>query len=153
MKFGRKRRILKRFLKKHGLNLEKKMLIDEDWNLKRSQIIKKIRKNILICEKILKIITIANKTPELLIKLQEKREKIAIFKQEIENLQKSSPKRLFHMYFHNFQNKIISSRRQWDAYIIDFPNTFNEESVQNYVPQMIFQKNLKFSDAWNNFLA
>ena len=99
MRLNRKRRILKRFMQKHGFPLQgQKSLDDNDWNLKRIRKIKKIRKNIGICEKILKIISLSNKNPNMLTTLQEKKGKMTEFKQKIENLKKKSPKRLFSMY-------------------------------------------------------
>lgn len=91
---------MKRFMQKHGFPLQlQESLDDDDWNLKRSQKIKKIRKNIGICEKLLKILSLSNKTPDIITTLQEKKEKIIEFKQKIENLKRSSPKRLLSMYF------------------------------------------------------
>ena len=89
---------MKRFCKKHGFPLQGQGSVDDDWNLKRSRNIKKIRKNIGFCEKLLKIISLSNKNPLMITKFQEKKEKIAEFKQKIENLKKNSTKQLLSMY-------------------------------------------------------
>jgi len=83
MKFSRKKRILKRFAKTFTLKLENRDKAD-NWIEKRPKVLRKARKNIKICEKILEILQISNKSPET--SLTQLREKLEIFQVNFFNM-------------------------------------------------------------------